>query len=68
MRYVCTVTDLFTKWMFAGPIKSNSAGDVASVLLKLINSYGPPKKKKKKKKKKIMDQGCEFINQVCTMS
>ena len=43
-RYVCTLTDHFTKWVFAQPIKSKSAGDVASVLLKLIYSYGPPPK------------------------
>ena len=38
-------------------IKSKSAAEVAYIILVLIDSYGPPQKM-------IMDQSCEFINQV----
>ena len=57
-RYVCTVTDLFTKWVFARAVPSKSAASVADVLLQLVYSYGPPRKM-------ISDQGREFVNQVC---
>ena len=52
-KYVCNVTDLFTKWALARPIKLKSSGDAD----KTIYSYGPPMKI-------IMDQGHKFINQV----
>jgi len=57
-KYVCTMTDLFTKWVFARPVSSKSAASVADVLLQLVYSYGPPRKM-------ITDQGREFVNQVC---
>jgi len=59
-KYVCTVTDLFTKWVFARPTSSKSAAAVADVLLQLVYSYGPPRRM-------ITDQGREFVNQVCIL-
>ena len=56
-KHVCTVTDLFTKWVFARPVKSKSSADVADVILELIYSYGPPTKI-------ISDRGGEFVNEV----
>ena len=56
-RYVCTVTDLFTKFVYAEPIKDKTSASVAEVLKDMCYLYGPPQRI-------ITDQGREFVNEV----
>jgi hypothetical protein len=56
-RYICTMTDLFSKFVFARPIETKGAASVCAVLLEFIYLYGPPKKF-------LSDQGREFVNEV----
>ena len=43
-KYVITLTDLFSKWVEAAPIKQKSAENVAQVLCNLFFRFGPPNK------------------------
>lgn len=56
-KYVITITDLFTKWVVAYPLKDKSGPSVGKALVKMFHTYGPPVKM-------ITDQGREFVNQV----
>jgi IS30 family transposase len=56
-NYVLTVTDYFTKWTEAVPIKSKDALSVAVGLRKIYLRYGAPHRI-------ITDNGKEFSNQV----
>lgn len=51
------MTDLFTKWVVAYPLKDKSGASVARAIVDMIYTYGPPVKI-------ITDQGREFINEV----
>ena len=56
-KYIMTVTDLFTKFVYAEPLKNKSADAVNGALRRTFYLYGPPLKL-------ITDQGREFCNQV----
>ena len=56
-RYVCTITDLFSKFVYSEAMPSKEATSVAKVLVNLAMTYGPPKKI-------ITDKGREFNNEV----
>ncbi|KAI0238711.1 Gypsy retrotransposon integrase-like protein 1 [Lamellibrachia satsuma] len=56
-KYIFTATDLFSKFVFARPIKSKAAGDVSAAIIDLFYSYGPPQRV-------LSDQGREFINEL----
>ena len=56
-KYVITMTDLFTKWVVAYPLKDKSGPSVARAIVKMVHTYGPPLKI-------ITDQGREFVNEV----
>ncbi len=56
-RYVITMTDLFTKWVVAYPLKDKTGASVAKAIVKMIYTQGPPVKI-------ITDQGREFVNEV----
>jgi len=55
--YVLTMTDLFTKWVFAKSLKCKTAVEVAKGVLQAFNAYGLVERI-------ITDQGREFVNQV----
>lgn len=55
--YIMTMTDLFTKWVCAEPLKSKSAAEVSAALVGKMYSYGMVRRI-------ITDQGKEFVNQV----
>lgn len=56
-RYILTMTDLFTKWVIAEPLKSKTATEVSPILIKKLYTFGMVKKI-------ITNQGSEFVNQV----
>lgn len=56
-RYVLTMTDYFSKYVEAIPIKDKSAQSVARGIYKIYCRHGAPVHI-------ISDQGREFINQV----
>ena len=56
-KYIFTATDLFTKFVFARPVKRKSAGDVASVIVEMFYAYGRPRRV-------ITDRGGEFVNEM----
>ena len=56
-KYIFTATDLFTKFVFARPVKGKSAGDVASVIVEMFYAYGRPRRV-------ITDRGGEFVNEL----
>jgi len=58
-RYVCTMTDLFTNYLFAKAIPDKMAVSVAQTIWHMAYLYGPPHSM-------INDQGREFVNEVCT--
>jgi len=55
--YVLTMTDLFTKWVFAKSLKCKTAVEVAKGVLQAFNAYGLVERI-------IINQGREFVNQV----
>lgn len=55
--YVLTMTDLFSKWVFAKSLKCKTAVEVATGVLQAFNAYGIVERI-------ITDQGREFVNQV----
>ena len=56
-RYIFTATDLFSKLVFAEPLKNKEATSVNAAIQNLFYLYGPPHKI-------ITDQGREFVNKV----
>ena len=56
-RYLLTVTDLFTKFIFLRALQDKSAKSVCKAVLDLFHSFGPPQRM-------INDQGREFVNAV----
>ena len=56
-KWILTVTDLFSKFVFAEPIKSKEASSVAEALISFVTTYGAPERI-------ITDQGREFNNEV----
>uniref|UniRef100_A0A8C2F234 Gypsy retrotransposon integrase-like protein 1 n=1 Tax=Cyprinus carpio TaxID=7962 RepID=A0A8C2F234_CYPCA len=54
--YVLTMTDLFTKWVIAEPLKNKTAPEVAAVVLDKLFKFGAVERI-------ITDQGREFVNQ-----
>uniref|UniRef100_A0A3B3DAL4 Integrase catalytic domain-containing protein n=1 Tax=Oryzias melastigma TaxID=30732 RepID=A0A3B3DAL4_ORYME len=56
-RYILTMTDLFTKWVIAEPLKSKTATEVSPILIKKLYTFGMVKKI-------ITNQGSEFVNQL----
>ena len=43
-KYVCVLTDLFSKFVIAQPIPNKEASSVAKVVTFVATTYGPPKK------------------------
>lgn len=56
-QYILTVTDYFSKWVEAFPLKTKTAVEVAKNLCSLIYRHGCPQRI-------LSDQGREFVNQV----
>nr|XP_055054586.1 uncharacterized protein LOC129439799 [Misgurnus anguillicaudatus] len=56
-NYVLTMTDLFTKWVIAEPLKRKTAAEVAAVVLDKLFEFGVVERI-------ITDQGREFVNQL----
>lgn len=56
-RYLLTVTDLFTKYIFLRALRDKSAKSVCDAVLDLFHTFGPPQRI-------ITDQGREFVNAV----
>ncbi|KAL3973850.1 calcitonin receptor-like [Sarotherodon galilaeus] len=56
-RYVLTMTDLFTKWVIAEPLKSKTAAEVSAIMTSKLYTFGMVRKI-------ITDQGKEFVNQL----
>ncbi len=57
-QYVLTVTDLFTKWVIAEPLKCGSSTEVAEALVSKLYTFGMVRKI-------ITDRGRAFVNEVC---
>ncbi|XDV25539.1 hypothetical protein PO909_029445 [Leuciscus waleckii] len=55
--YVLTMTDLFTKWVFAKSLTCKTTVEVAKRVLQAFNAYGLVERI-------ITDQGREFVNQL----
>ncbi|XP_007486305.2 gypsy retrotransposon integrase-like protein 1 [Monodelphis domestica] len=55
--YAVIVTDAFTKWVVALPLRDVAASEVSRAIISLFFLYGPPQRV-------VMDQGDEFINQI----
>lgn len=60
-NYVLIMTDLFTKWLTAEPLKSKTAAEVAAVVLDKLFEFGLAERI-------ITRQGTEFVNQVMMTS
>ncbi|KAG7463392.1 hypothetical protein MATL_G00175990 [Megalops atlanticus] len=56
-KYALTMTDLFTKWVIAEPLRNKSAADVATAVVNKLFDFGLVDKI-------ITDQGREFVNEV----
>uniref|UniRef100_A0A3B3BXR1 Gypsy retrotransposon integrase-like protein 1 n=1 Tax=Oryzias melastigma TaxID=30732 RepID=A0A3B3BXR1_ORYME len=56
-KYILTMTDLFTKWVIAEPLKTKTAAEVSAILTTKLYTFGMVRKI-------ITDQGKEFVNQV----
>ncbi|KAK7120178.1 hypothetical protein R3I94_020253 [Phoxinus phoxinus] len=56
-KYVLTMTDLFTKWVFAKSLRCKTAVEVAKGVLRAFKLYGLVERI-------ITDQGREFVNQL----
>ncbi|KAA8592997.1 hypothetical protein FQN60_018452 [Etheostoma spectabile] len=56
-QYVLTVTDLFTKWVIAVPLKFASSTEVAEALVPKLYTCGMVRKI-------ITDRGCAFVNEL----
>ncbi|XP_049333179.1 gypsy retrotransposon integrase-like protein 1 [Astyanax mexicanus] len=54
-QYILTVTDYFSKWVEAFPLKTKSAAEVGRNLCSIIYRHGCPKRI-------LSDQGREFVN------
>lgn len=56
-NYVLTMTDLYTKWVVAEPLRTKTAVEVCSAIISKLYTFGLVRKI-------ITDQGKEFVNQV----
>ena len=56
-RYVITMTDYLSKFVFARAVKTNSAQEAAAFFLDVCYHYGAPTKL-------ITDQGCHFVSEL----
>lgn len=56
-KYIMSMTDLYTKWVAAAPLRSKTAWEVCGALIKKLYSFGMVQKI-------ITDQGKEFVNEV----
>lgn len=56
-QYVLTVTDLFTKWVIAEPLKCGSSTEVAEALVSKLYTFGVVRKI-------ITNRGHAFVNEV----
>ncbi|CAM4619385.1 unnamed protein product [Leuciscus chuanchicus] len=56
-QYVLTVTDLFTKWVIAEPLKCGSSTEVAEALVSKLYTFGMVRKI-------VTDRGRAFVNEV----
>lgn len=59
-QYVLTVTDLFTKWVIAEPLKCGSSTEVAEALVSKLYTFMV--------RKIITDTGRAFVNEVCDIT
>ncbi|XP_059362248.1 uncharacterized protein LOC132101366 [Carassius carassius] len=56
-QYILTVTDLFTKWVIAEPLKCGSSTEVAEALVSKLYTFGMVRKI-------ITDRGRAFVNEL----
>ncbi|KAI7805320.1 putative gypsy retrotransposon integrase-like protein 1-like [Triplophysa rosa] len=56
-QYILTITDYFSKWVEAFPLKTKSAAEVGRHICSIIYRHGCPKRI-------LSDQGREFVNQL----
>lgn len=56
-QYAMTMTDLYTKWVTAEPLRSNSASEVSAAIVGKMYTFGMVRQI-------ITDQGEEFVNEV----
>ncbi|KAM3875163.1 vomeronasal type-2 receptor 1-like [Diretmus argenteus] len=58
-KYALTMTDLFTKWVVAEPLRTKHGAEAATCIINKFFEFGIPKKV-------ITDQGREFVNEANT--
>ncbi|RXN06801.1 gag-pol fusion [Labeo rohita] len=56
-QYICVMVDYFTKWCEAFPLKTKSAEEVTTCIIKHFYKFGAPKRL-------LTDQGTEFVNKL----
>uniref|UniRef100_A0A672G6V4 Gypsy retrotransposon integrase-like protein 1 n=1 Tax=Salarias fasciatus TaxID=181472 RepID=A0A672G6V4_SALFA len=56
-QYILTMTDLYTKWVIAEPLKSKTAAEVSAIMISKLYTFGMVRKI-------ITDQGKEFVNKL----
>ncbi|KAL0152095.1 hypothetical protein M9458_052602 [Cirrhinus mrigala] len=56
-QYICVMVDYFTKWCEAFPLKTKSAEEVTTCIIKHFYKFGAPKRL-------LTDQGTEFVNKI----
>lgn len=56
-KYIITMTDMFTKWVVAHPLRDKSGASAARAIINMIHTYGPPLNI-------ITNLGREFVNEV----
>lgn len=56
---ICVIVEYLSKYVYAKPIKTKTAAEIAEVLAEYICLFGPPKIL-------LSDQGTEFVNEVIT--
>lgn len=59
-QYICVMVDYFTKWCEAFPLKTKSAEEVTTCIIKHFYKFGAPKRL-------LTDQGTEFVNKVSVL-
>ncbi|KAL2091246.1 hypothetical protein ACEWY4_013509 [Coilia grayii] len=56
-EYICVMTDYFTKWTEAYPLKTKTAAEVTGCIIDFFYRFGAPKRL-------LTDRGGEFVNQL----
>ena len=56
-RFICTITDLYSKFVYAVPVRSQSVTVVSNAILEYIYLYGPPQRF-------LLDKRKEYVAEV----